>query len=111
MTNIKLLAVEKSDKHNSYTFPKVQEFFEVVRDLLKELEFEHYEWNGFGRPRECQYDEPLSDEDEDIKKYTDEMFTYEKEDDYIEIIFGKDKVFLIIHTQKNQQRKISKIIN
>lgn len=109
MAKLNLLGIRKSKKHNHYTFPKKQEFFTVVRELLKELEFG--DWNTFGRPLDKEFGETIYNEEEDIKKYMDRIYTFEKGEYCIEIIFGKDKVFLMIHMEKNRQQKLLRFLS
>jgi len=111
MVKLKLLGIGKSEKHSHYTFPKTQEFFTVARKLLKLMGFQNYELEAFGRPIDKKWGEPIYDEEENIKKYTDKRYAFEKDECYIEIVFGKDKVFLMIHTEKNRQQELSKFLS
>ncbi len=111
MAKLKLLGIGKSAKHIHYTFPKKQEFFQIVRDLLKHLGFEVYEWDGYGRPTDKKWNEPIFNKEMDIKTFTDLRNVLERDEYYIEIIYGKDRVFLTIHTEKDRQQKISKFMN
>jgi hypothetical protein len=110
MVKIKVLGMGKSAKHNYYIFHKTQQLFSIIRDLLKELGFEKYEWDAFGRPEDPEYHEPIFDQENNIGDYNDRRTSYEKNEYYIEIIFGRDKVFLMIHTQKDRQQKIVDIL-
>jgi hypothetical protein len=111
MTKIKLLGSGKSEKHIHYTFPKKQAVFGIVRELLKELGEPYYEWNAFGRPRDKKWWESIYSEEEDVEGYTDRSFAFEGKDCYIEIVFGKERVFLMVHTEKDMQKKITKILS
>ncbi len=115
MVKIKLLAVGKSDTYSYYTFPKVQEIFEVVRALLKELRFPQIIWDAFGRPLDAIHNEPMFDEEDDIKvktrPYTDQRYEFEEKGNQVVVIFGKDKVFLSTYSDKETQKKITKTLN
>ena len=110
-----------SERHNYYIFPKTQKFFSVIRALLKELDFKTYKtykwdtvgwkWNAFGRPVDKKWGEPIYNKEEDIKKYIDRRYVFEKDEYLIEIVFGKEKVFLMIHTDKDKQQKLAKFMN
>ena len=69
MAKLKLLGIGKSAKHNHYTFQKKQEFFTIARELLKFLRFEKYEWDGFARPKDKKWGEPIYDKEDKIKNY------------------------------------------
>ncbi len=111
MKKIKVFGIKKSEWKNYYIFPKKKEVFEIIRNLLRELGFEECEWEHFGRPIDKKQGEPILNKEENIKKYIDERIGFDNEEYSIEVIFGKDKVFLIIHTETNKQQKISKILD
>jgi len=113
MVKIKLLGVGKSDNYSHYEFPKVQEVFTIVRALLMELRFSQYIWDAFGRPKGKQYLEPSFDKEDDIKlaKYLDTRYSFEEKGNQLEVIFGKDKVFLSIYGDAETQKKVSKTLN
>jgi hypothetical protein len=108
---IKVLGINKSNWKNYYIFPKKKEVFEIIRNLLRELSFEEWEWNRFGRPIDKKYGEPILNKEENIKKYVDEIMGFDNKEYSIEVVFGRDKVFLIIHTKTDKQQKISKILD
>jgi len=111
MNKIKLLEIEKFSHHNHYKFPKKQEVFTIIRALLKQIGLKKYEWDAFGRPTDKEYGEPLFNQEIDIKDYTDRRFAFGNEEYFIEIVFGKNKVFLMIHTKTDKQKYISKILS
>ena len=110
MVKLKLLGSGKSEKHNYYIFPKTQNFFSLIRNLLKELGFENEKYEDFGRPVD-RYSEPIFDKEENINEFTDTNQSFENKEYFIEIIFGKDKIFLTIHTEKDRQQKIAKLLS
>lgn len=111
MVKIKLLGIYKSKKHNTYIFKKSQAIFAIVRGLLKELGFKKFEVEAFGRPLDKKWGEPIYNKEGKIKDYTDKRYMFEEKEYHIEIVFGKDRVFLMIHTEKDRQRKLSKFLS
>ena len=112
MKKLKLLGIKKSENYNYYIFPKEQKFFEIVRAILKDIGYPVIEWKGYGRPVDKKFREPIFSKEEKIEEYVDKMQNFGfKGKEHIEIIFGKDKVFLMIHTKKDKQQRFSKIID
>ena len=115
MVKIKLLGIGKYDNYSHYEFLKTQEIFEVVRTLLRELRFQQYVWDAFGRPLDAIHKEPMFDEEDDIKvktyPYTDQRYEFEEKGNRVVVIFGKDKVFLSTYSDKETQKKIAKTLN
>jgi hypothetical protein len=110
MKKVKLIGIKKSEKHNYYGFSKTREVFGIIRALLEKIGFEAYDYGSFARPRDS-YGEPISDKEDDIKDYTDRREVFEKNGYYIEIIFGKEKVFLMIHTDSDKQEFLAKFLS
>ncbi|MEK6903746.1 MAG: hypothetical protein AABW64_03820 [Nanoarchaeota archaeon] len=69
------------------------------------------EWDAFGRPEDSQSHEPMFNQEKNIKTYTDLRTAFEQDEYYVEIVFGKDKVFLMVHTEKDRQQKIANILS
>ena len=69
------------------------------------------EWDAFGRPEYSQSHEPMFNQEKNIKTYTDLRTAFEQDEYYVEIVFGKDKVFLMVHTEKDRQQKIANILS
>ncbi|HLC63584.1 MAG TPA: hypothetical protein VJJ21_04680 [Candidatus Nanoarchaeia archaeon] len=109
MKPLNILAIHKSPEHNCYVFPKQQNFFGFARRLLEALVFQEYEFETFGGIFDNKTGEYTIKEDS-IKKYTDDRTTFNHPDYFIEFLFGKDKVFLSIHTKKDTQQELSKLI-
>ena len=101
MEKIKILSLSKSENQNKYVFPKEQKFLTVINQILNEFGFEDYETGSLD----------FLDEKNEIKKYKDESYDLESKDFLINIIFGNEKIFLIINTQINKQKEISQVIN
>ena len=110
MVKLKLLALEKSSKHNYYVFPKEQVFFTVARQLLKSLGFKEYEYSAFGSLIDKKWGEPIPNKEENIKNYIDDRYSFKNKEYHVEIVFGKEKIFLMIHTEKDEQQKLARLI-
>jgi len=112
MKKIKLLGIGKSKLRNYFIFPKKQDFFKICRQLLLELGVEKFNVDSFARPLD-NYGEPIIDQEKDINDYIDRHYSFNdvKKQYNIELIFGKDKIFLIIYTKTDKQKEISRIIN
>lgn len=112
MAKPKVIGVYKSEKHNCYIFAKRQEFFALARGLLKKVGFQHeYEWNTLGRPVDKKCGDIIFKEEENIEEYIDRREVFEREGYFIEIVFGKDKVFLMIHTEEDKQEELSSFLS
>lgn len=113
MEKIKLLGISKKEQRSSYTFPKEQKLFEIIRKVLVELGFENddYGINGFGRPWDQESEKPDTDKEEDIKskEYNEGIINFRNKDYSVDIIFFKSKVVLIFNYKKDKQQEISKI--
>ena len=110
MEKIKLLGVSKSGEHNKYEFPKEQKLFGILRQFLKEIGA-WYMGDSLGRPLDKKSGESIYGKEESIKNYIDKEFRFHNKEYCIDIIFGKSRVFLFIHTKKDKQQEITKIIN
>ncbi len=82
-----------------------------MRTLLKGLGFEIDEWDTFGRPYDSKEREHIYNKEVNIQDYTDTRWSIENRGYFFEVIYGKKKVFLLIHTNEDKQSKISKILN
>ena len=56
------------------------------------------------------YHEPLIGKYEQIKKFEDRRFSFANDNYIIDLIFGKNKIFLIISSKKDEQKELSKKI-
>jgi hypothetical protein len=107
---IKILGVKKSEHFNYYIFNKQQDFFRFFRSFLLELELEKMHIEKFGRPLDKKWKEPMLNKEDDIRDYVDTMKSFETKEYNINLVFGKEKIFMFIYTKHNKQQKISKII-
>lgn len=109
MRKIKILGISKSTKRNIYTFEKKQEFLKGFMNFLLELGIKDWEVNRFGYvPDSKCYDEPLIGKYKQVMKFIDERFVFTNDNYVIDLIFGKNKIFLIITTKKDEQNELSK---
>lgn len=110
MRKIKLLGVKKSVNYSCYEFPKVQQVFEIIRALLRELRFQQYVWNNVGI---INSDDPESQGVEaTIEDWVDKRQTYEDEQVMVVVIYGKDKVFVSINSgDESTQKTATKTLN
>ena len=111
MEKIKLLGISKSEKHNKYEFPKEQKILGILRQLLKEIGIGQYTYESFGRTTNKKTGEPIYDKEEKIKSYIDQAVRFDNKEYCVDIVFGKSRVFLFIHTEKNKQKEIARITN
>ena len=110
MNPIKIFGLRKTEKHSNYELEKRQEFFSGFRKLLVDLDFgdesSNIEIYGFGRPSGDD-GEPILTKEDDIAKYIDRHYYFENDSFRVDVIFGKEKIFLIINSDKDRQEKIS----
>jgi hypothetical protein len=114
MDKIKILGSKKSDNHNLFILDKKQEFFSGFRKFLVDMDFgsedSSFDIYSFGRPQDEEH-EPIIAREEKINEYIDQDFTFTHKGYTINVIFGKNKIFLIIFSKKNIQEKVAKAIN
>ncbi len=107
MKKIKLIGVSKSEDLNTYIFPKDPNFFSFIEKLLPELSFDSndYYYECFGEnTNEKNFKEFL-------EKTYDKIWAAKQGNYLLEIIIGKDRIFVLIYTKKDLQQEISKIIS
>lgn len=106
MDKIKILGLSKEDTYSYYIIEKKQSFFQSFRKFLLDLEFENSVLvYGFGRPSDKD-GEPDESKDEDIKEYVDKHFNFGNGECKIDVIFGMNKIFIIINTRLDKQKEI-----
>lgn len=113
MVKTKLLGVGKSERRCYFIFPKKQELFKILRQFLLDAGVKKFDADSFARPTDEKHGEPIYDKEDDIKDYVDKHYSFSDEagEYVIEIIFGKDKTFLIIFSKVDRQEEISNIMN
>ncbi|GEM_PF-3003891 len=112
MEKIKIYGSGKSENHIYYILEKKQKFFEGFRQLLQDIGYdcEQHEVYAFGRPVD-EWAEPILSKEENIKKYIDKFYYFKGNQNFvIDIIFGKEKIYLIFNTNKDMQKEISRSI-
>lgn len=105
-----MLSVSKSDFRNSFSFPKEQKFFEILRKFLVKLGFEEEDISISGHGRPWSEGEPISDKEDSIKKYINKIYNFHNKDYSIDIIYFDKEVVLIVNSKQNKQQFISKAI-
>ena len=110
MKKIKLIGIKKSKDYNYLVFPKKQEIFSFLREFLKNFGIEGSEAEGIGRPIDKIGEYNIKKELK-IRNYSDKYVYFQTKDYDIDIVFGKNRVFMFIHTKKDMQNALSKLIN
>lgn len=101
---INILGMSNWKHHYCITLEKKQEFFSGFRKLLVELGFEENSnpvIYSFGRPQD-KMGEPIMNKEDDIQKYVDEHDFFNNDSYFIDVIFGKDKIFLIVNSNEDK---------
>jgi len=113
MIKLKLLGIGKSENRCYYILPKKQKFFSFFRQFLLDLGIKKFEADSFARPLDKKFAEPIFDKEDNIKKYVDVHYSFVdgKKQYLVDLVFGKNSIFLIIFTKKDKQDEISKLIN
>ena len=110
MNKIKILGVSKEDTHSYYLIEKKQSFFQGFRKFLLDLGFENNVLiYGFGRPSDKE-GEPNESKEDNIEDYVDKQFYFGNQEYKVDVIFGKNKVFMIINSKSDKQEEISQSI-
>jgi len=107
---IKLLSVKKSPYRSEYVFPKKQQFFKMMRNVLAKFGFDWYEIENLGRPWDEKIKDFALDKELKIKEVVEEIDSYDNEKFSVEIIYFSHKIYLIINSKEDEQKKIAKIL-
>ncbi|MBI2057163.1 hypothetical protein HYT91_02820 [Candidatus Pacearchaeota archaeon] len=112
MTKIKILGISKNEHRSEYLFPKEQKLFNIIREMLKKLNFENRFDNieSFGRPAN-EGGETMWDKENDIKEYNERIINFESKDYSMDIIFFSKRVVLIFNYKEDKQQEIAKILD
>ncbi len=104
---IKILAISKSEKHNYFRLEKVQEFVSGFRKFLVDIGFDEHDVGvySFGRPVD-EHGEPDENKEDDVKNYVDKRFGFDNDEYTIDVVFGKENIFVMIFTKINRQKEI-----
>jgi hypothetical protein len=108
MVLVKIIGVNKSEYRNCYILEKIQDFLSGFRKFLLDIGFTEsdFEAYSFGRPQDKE-GEPDITKEEDIIEYVDKDYFFANENYGVDLIFGKDMIFLIISTKEDKQKEIS----
>ncbi|MSS74050.1 hypothetical protein EXS72_00215 [Candidatus Pacearchaeota archaeon] len=108
---VKIFGLSKFEFHTFYELKKEQDFLSGFRKCLVDMGFGEEKYNieiyGFGRPNDKDA-EPDTSKEEDIKDYIDKHYFFQNNEFMIDLVFGKDKIFLMVASKKNKQQEISK---
>ena len=107
---MKILGIKKGEHFNYLIFPKVQQFFPFFRKMLKALGEDGETAEGFGRPMKRNNYEYNLKKEYKINRHTDKHYYFIAGDYLIEVVFGKNRIFVSIHTKKDRQKEIARII-
>jgi hypothetical protein len=111
MKPIRIFGVGKSDTHSYFVLEKKQEFIPAFRQLLVEMgvgdagTVEIYSFGAF-----CDDAGEPTNEDESIKNLTDKHYYFKSRKLFqrcqIDVVIGKDRIFVIFVTTSDHQAKI-----
>lgn len=109
----KILGLKRSERHNLYIIEKKQSFIPGFRKFLSDLDIGNgdsdIELYGFGRPF-GKDGEPDTTKERGINEIVDEHYFFGNKEYVIDLVFGNRKIFLIIKTGRDKQKKISEKI-
>ena len=109
---IKLLSISKNKHRSEYSFPKVQEFFGVIRSLLPLLGFEEDGYIvGFGRPWDEEMEAPIWDKEDNILNYSEQINHFVNKKYSVDIVFFSKTIHLIFNYRDDRQQEISKALD
>jgi hypothetical protein len=105
---IKIISVSKNERREIWTFGKDQRFIPSLLEFLKDLGFTMedfdinyyfgYSMEGDESMPENLFDDPFSGEYLSVDLFSNELYTFNKKDKDIEVIFFVDKIILILRT-------------
>jgi hypothetical protein len=106
---ILITGLSRSEHHSCYTLMKKQEFFSGFHRFLVDLGFDESrsDVSTFGRPLDDD-GEPDMSKEEDITIYIDKRAFFENKEYVIDVVFGKDRIFVIIASYRDKQVEIVK---
>lgn len=102
----KILGIKKSETQTIYTFSKDWNFFEKFEKILFDLGFKSYELP-------CSFPSNLgiNEKRQDLTKICDVYDSISNKTYSLLVIYGKDKLFLIINAKDKNMKKINEMIN
>ena len=102
----KLLAVDKSDTRTIYTLSKDNRFYKQITKILKNLGFEDHNLPVDFPATLSKGEEPVN-----LKKRVDCFDSARLKEESILFVYGKDKIFLIIHSKEQFMKDFNKEFN
>ena len=105
-----LESISKYPYRSKFSFPKMQKFFGIVRKFLFKLGFEEEDISISGHGRPWKEGEPISDKEDNIKKYINQIYNFHNKNYSIDIIYFEKEVVSIINSKQDKQQTISKAI-
>ena len=108
---IKLLSISKYPYRSEFSFPKEQKFFHILREFLWKLGFEEEDINISGHGRPWKEGEPISDIEDNIKKYINKIYNFSNKSYSADIIYFDKEVVLIINSRQDKEKIISKALD
>ena len=111
MGKVKILGVTKSPNRSYFILDKKQEFVKGFRQFLIDLGFTGFyvDTDHFGRTFD-KSGNIIYGKDADISRYVDEHFYFQYGQYNIDLVTGKNKMFLTIYSKTDKQKKISKLL-
>ncbi len=103
-----LIAVKKFDSHIIYVLEKNQEFFSAYKKFLNNLGFMDIEIDFLGSG--INADGEAAGREEDINEYIDRHYYFQRENDRVDVIFGKDRIFLVVSFRPDNREDINNLL-
>ena len=107
---VKIFGLSKFEYHSDYILEKKQEFLSGFRKFLVDIGFgeesSNFEIYSFARPLDKD-GEPDASKEISISKLVDQHYFFQNNDYMIDLVIGKQKIFLMISTTKDRQEEIS----
>ena len=102
----KLLAVDKSETSTIYTLSKDNQFYKQMSKVFKNIGFENHNLP-------VDFPDNLSDGEKplDLKKEFDYFENIREKEESIILVYGKNKIFLIIHSKQKFMKTFNKEFN
>lgn len=97
----KLSGIRKSSKYSIYTFTKGEDFVTKIKNFLADLGFKDLSTDFL------TVEQDGTEHDLNPTKIFDTILVSETEDYVAHFIFGKEKIFMIIHYNRDKIKEIS----
>jgi len=111
MKKATILSVSKSPLRNVYGFKKEQKVIEPIINILSELKFDWFKNRLVDLFVSDKYRDGKTEKRYvNIKKEFDNVYYFTNKTCDVNLFVGRDKIFLVIQTKKDEQQEISKII-